>query len=176
MLEQRIQQQFFDSADLLYQAAEPVARPMTAALQAVVNAFTGGGKLLVSGGPLAPLAAALFIDGFERQRPPLAALALAPGLSALRALGLPGDVLLLLDDGLPAATLQALVDTAHGQDMAVVAFAGAAPGWATALTETDALITIPHERGARVRELHLMLLHALADAVDLQLMGEQETT
>lgn len=176
MLEQRIQQQFFDSADLLYQAAEPLARPLTDALQAVVGALTGGGKLLISGSALAPHAASLFVEGFERERPPLGALALAPGTAPLRALGLPGDVLLLLDDGLPADAALALVEAAHGQDMAVVAFCGPAPPWQGSLTETDVLVAVPHERAARVRELHLLMLHALADAVDLQLMGEQEST
>jgi D-sedoheptulose 7-phosphate isomerase len=176
MLEQRIQQQFFDSADLLYQAADSLARPLSEALQAVVGALTGGGKLIVSGGELAPLAARLFVDGFERERPPLGALAPPPGPTAVRALGLPGDVLLLLDDGLPPAAALALVDAAHERDMVVVGFGGAAPEWQAALTETDVLVAVPHERAARVQEVHLLLLHALADATDLQLMGEQETT
>ncbi len=174
MLEQRIQQQFFDSADLLYQAAESLSRPLAGALQAVVGSITGGGKLLVSGGALAPHAAALFIDGFERERPPLAALALAAGTAPLQALGLPGDVLLLLDDRLPPADARALVDAAHDKDMTVVAVTGPAPEWQAALAETDVLIAVPHERPARVRELQLLMLHALADAIDLQLMGEQD--
>ena len=36
MIEQRIQQQFFESADLLYQAAEQLARPLAMAAQMVV--------------------------------------------------------------------------------------------------------------------------------------------
>lgn len=174
MLEQRIQQQFFDSADLLYQAAESLARPLADALQAVVGSITGGGKLLVAGGALAPHAAALFIDGFERERPPLAALALAAGTAPLQALGQPGDVLLLLDDRLAPAAARALVDAAHDKDMTVIAFTGPAPEWLATLTETDVLIAVPHERPARVRELQLLMLHALADAIDLQLMGEQD--
>jgi len=75
MLEQRIQQQFFDSADLLYQVAEPLARPLADALAAIVGSITSGGKLLLAGSALAPHAAALFVEGFERERPPLAALA-----------------------------------------------------------------------------------------------------
>lgn len=174
MLEQRIQQQFFDSADLLYQAAESLSRPLADALQAVVGSITSGGKLLIAGSALAPHAATLFIAGFERERPPLAALALPTDPTPLRALGLPGDVLLLIDDRLPAADALALVEAAHEKDVAVIAFTGAAPEWHAALTETDVLIAVPHERPARVRELHLLMLHALADAIDLQLMGEQD--
>jgi len=176
MFEPRIQQQFFDSADLLYQAAESCPRPLCDALQAVVGSITGGGKLLITGSLLAPHAAALFVDGFERERPPLAAVAVPATAHAVRALGVPGDVLMLLDDALVPAAAQALVDAAHDKDMCIVALTRAAPAWAATLTETDVLIAVPHERPARVRELHLLMLHALADAIDLQLMGEQETT
>lgn len=43
------------------------------------------------------------------------------------------------------------------------------------LSETDVLIVIPHDRAARVVEMQLLILHCLCDAVDLQLLGEQET-
>jgi len=38
MLEQRIQQQFFDNADLLSQTAESLSRPIAAAAQALLDA------------------------------------------------------------------------------------------------------------------------------------------
>ena len=41
MLEQRIQQQFFDSADLKYAAAEMLARPIADAVSAVIGCITG---------------------------------------------------------------------------------------------------------------------------------------
>ena len=43
-----------------------------------------------------------------------------------------------------------------------------------ALGETDAAITVPHDRSARVLEMHLLILHSLCDAIDLQLLGEQD--
>lgn len=175
MLEPRLQQSFFDCADLLYQVAEPLARPLADALQASVACLTGGGKLLTTGGPLAGHAASLLVRGFERERPPLAALHIAPEPAPLRALGHPGDLLVLFDDGLAAPAALALVEAAHEQDMAVIAFSGAAPAWRGALAETDVLLAVPHERAARVRELHLLMLHALAEGIDLQLLGEQET-
>lgn len=174
MLEPRLQQSFFDCADLLNQVAEPMARPLADALRAVVACLTGGGKLLIAGGPLADHAAALLVRGFERERPPLAALTIAAEPNPLRALGQPGDLLMLLDDGLPPAVGQKLIDAAHGQDMAVIAFTGAAVSWPGALAETDVLVSVPSERAARVRELHLVMLHALAEAIDLQLLGEQD--
>ena len=180
MLEQRIQQQFFDSADLQYQGAEALARPIADAAAALLGAITAGGKILVCGsGPnhnaghsLATHAAQLFVSGHERARPPLAALALGPdAVPGLRALGLPGDVLLLIDDGL--GNCAATISAAQGKDMTVVVLTGrgaaAVQEW---LAETDVLVTVPAERPARLAELQLLVLHCLCDAVDFQLMGE----
>lgn len=180
MLEQRIQQQFFESADLQYQVAEALARPLAAAVQTVFGAITGGAKLLVAGtgnaAGLAPYLVSLLVGGFERERPPLAALTL-PGATLdaqIQALGQPGDVLLLIDGGDATAALRKMIAAAQAKDMVVVALAGAAPEWSDALAETDVLVAAPVARPARLRELQLLMLHALCDAIDLQLMGEQE--
>jgi D-sedoheptulose 7-phosphate isomerase len=79
MLEQRIQQQFFDSADIVSQAAEALSRPIAAAAQALLGCITAGGKLMLCGSgsatALAQHGAALMVGRFERERPGLAALA-----------------------------------------------------------------------------------------------------
>jgi D-sedoheptulose 7-phosphate isomerase len=197
MLEQRIQQQFFDSADLQYQAAEGLARPLADAAQALFGCLTAGGKLLIAGSgagaPLAALAGAALVGRFERERPPLAATVLrADGASGLgpagggpeavlarqvQALGQPGDLLLLLDaDGADAAW-RPVVQAAHEAEVNVVAIAGqGCAGLRAALGETDVLVVVPQARRARVIELQLLSLHCLGDAIDLQLMGEQEPT
>jgi D-sedoheptulose 7-phosphate isomerase len=178
MLEQRIQQQFFDSADLQFRCAETLARPVAEAAAAVVAAITGGGKLMVCGqGPgaaLAPLVARLFTGRFERERPPLAALALGhEAAQEVRALGLPGDVLLFIDDG--EGDSAAVVSAAQAKDMTIVVLAGrGSAAFGELLAETDVLVAVPHERPARIAELQLLVLHCLCDAVDFQLMGEQD--
>lgn len=196
MLEQRIQQQFFDSADLQYQAAEGLARPLADAAQALFGCLTAGGKLLIAGtgtaAPLAALGGAVLAGRFERERPPLAAAVLrADGATGLgpagtaeaalarqvQALGQPGDLLLLLDTEGGDAALRPVVQAAHEAEMNVVAMAGqGSVGLRAALAETDVLVAVPHQRRARVAELQLLALHCLCDAVDLQLMGEQEPT
>ena len=71
----------------------------------------------------------------------------------------------------PAAPGQA----AHERDMTVVALTGRDGGaLATLLRETDVQICVPHDRPARVREVHALVLHCLCDGVDAQLLGEQE--
>lgn len=181
MLEQRIQQQFFDSADLQYRCAETMARPVAEAAAALLSAITGGGKVLVfgsgAGATLAPHLTRLFTGRFERERPPLAALALGtPGAQAaqeVRALGLPGDVLLFIDDADGDST--AVISAAQAKDMTIIVLAGqGAAAFGELLAETDVLVAVPHERGARVAEIQLLVLHCLCDAVDFQLMGDQE--
>ena len=179
MLEQRIQQQFFDSADLKYQAAEMLARPIADASAALLAALTTGGKVMATGAgagaALAPYLARLLAGRFERLRPPLAALALEPvdAVQQLRALGLPGDVLFYIDDG--EGHSSKAISAAQAKDMTIVVLAGrGAQAFGELLAETDVLVAVPHERPARVAELQLLVLHCLCDAVDFQLMGDQD--
>jgi D-sedoheptulose 7-phosphate isomerase len=198
MLEQRIQQQFFDSADLKYAAAEILSRPIADAVSAVVGCITAGGKVLACGnGGSASDAqhfAAEFIGRFERERPGLAAIALTTDSSILtaigndynfteifskqvQALGQPGDVLIAITTSGNSANVLAAVDAAHAKEMTVIAFTGRNGGKMNELlTETDVHICVPHERTARIQEVHILALHCLCDAVDLQLLGEQENT
>jgi len=198
MLEQRIQQQFFDSADLKYAAAEILSRPIADAVSAVVGCITGGGKVLACGnGGSASDAqhfAAEFVGRFERERPGLSALALTVDSSILtavgndydfnqifskqvQALGQPGDVLLAITTSGNSANVLAAVEAAHSKEMTVIALTGRGGGKMNQqLSETDVHICVPHERTARIQEVHILAIHCLCDAVDLQLLGEQENT
>ena len=197
MLEQRIQKQFFDSADLKYSAAEVLAKPIADAVNAIVGCITAGGKVLAcgNGGSAADAQhfAAEFIGRFERERPGLAAIALTTDSSILtaigndydfdvvfskqvQALGQPGDVLLAISTSGNSANVLAAVEAAQAKDMTVVALTGRKGGKMNELlTDTDVHICVPHERTARIQEVHLLTLHCLCDAVDLQLLGEQDT-
>jgi D-sedoheptulose 7-phosphate isomerase len=166
----------------MIQAAPGLARALVAAAESVVGCVTGGGKLMLAGHAegvaLAGMAAAAFVGRFERERPPLAAIALRGEGSIspaqqLRALGQPGDLLVVFDPlGQSAGLLQA-AEAAHEQEMAVIAFTGEqVRRWEEALDETDVLVPMPSRRGARVAEAQLLSLHCLCDAVDLQLLGE----
>ena len=198
MLEQRIHQHFIESADLKYQAAEALSKPIAAAVQAILACVTSGGKVLACGnGGSASDAqhfAAEFIGRFERERPELAAIALTTDSSILtalandydfnvvfsrqvRALGQPGDVLLAITTSGNSANVLAAVEAAHMREMTVVALTGRNGGrMAQALRETDVNICVPHERTARIQEVHILALHCICDAVDNQLLGEQEST
>ena len=93
----------------------------------------------------------------------------------VRALGQAGDLLLAVSVLGQDAGLMAAVQAAHERDMTVVVLGGRSGGTlATLLRETDVLVCVPHDRAARVREVHALVLHALCDGVDAQLFGEQE--
>ena len=196
MLEQRIQQHFFDSADLKYAAAEILAKPIADAVGTLLGCITAGGKVLTCGnGGSAGDAqhfAAEFVGRFERERPGLAAISLTTDTSILtavandydfnqvfskqvQAIGAPGDVLLAITTSGNSANVLAAVAAAHAKEMAVIALTGRNGGkMRELLTETDVHICVPHERTARIQEVHLLVIHCLCDAVDLQLLGSEE--
>jgi D-sedoheptulose 7-phosphate isomerase len=196
MHEQRIQQHFIDSADLKYQAAQTLSKPIGEAIAAILACVTSGGKVLAcgNGGSAADAQhfAAEFVGRFERERPELGAIALTTDSSILsaiandysytvvfakqvRALGQSGDVLLAISTSGNSANVLAAVQAAHERDMTVVALTGRGGGQMnSALRETDVHICVPHDTTARIQEVHILALHCICDGVDTQLLGEQD--
>jgi D-sedoheptulose 7-phosphate isomerase len=198
MLEQRIGQQFIDSADLKYQAAEHMSKPISDAVHALMACVTNGGKVLAcgNGGSAADCQhfAAEFVGRFERERPELAAIALTTDSSILtaiandyhfdqifakqvRALGQPGDVLLAISTSGHSSNVIAAIEAAHQREMTVIALTGKGGGrMGQMLRETDFHLCVPHDRTARIQEVHLLTIHCLCDGVDTLLLGTQEGT
>ncbi len=193
MQELHIQQHFIDSADLQYQVSETLAKPVDAAVQALLAGVTGGGKVLVAGAglsmTLAQYLTRLLVGGFERERPGLAAVTLSAdadgmgnaagdeGLSRqVHALGHAGDVLLLISSTGEEPSLAQAVQAAHDREMTVLAITGGSGGAVgQLLRETDVHVCVAHERAARVREVQQLVLHCLCDGIDTQLLGEKES-
>jgi D-sedoheptulose 7-phosphate isomerase len=186
MSEQRIQQQFFDSADLKYACAQALSQPIADAVTAVVNCITSGGKVLACGnGGSASDAqhfAAEFVGRFERERPGLAAIALTTDTSIITAIGNDYDFKSIYAKqvqalGSPGDVLIAITTSGNSaKEITVVAMTGHQGGQlGTMLSPDDVHICVPHERTARIQEVHILALHCLCDAVDLQLLGEQDT-
>lgn len=198
MLEQRIQQQFIDSADLQYQWAQGLARPVAEAAQALLACVTGGGKVLVCGngasGALAQYLTALMVGGLVRPRPELPALALGADAATLtavarrgeyadafaaqvRALGNAGDALVILTSNGDAVNLVRAAQAAHERDMTVVALTGHGGGeLGRMLRETDVHVAVPHDSTPRIHEAHQLVLHCLCDSLDQLLLGEEENS
>lgn len=169
--------------ELVAQAAEKLAATLGA-----------GGRVLVcgNGGSAADAQhfAAEFTNRFERERPPLAAIALTTDTSALtaigndyhfnqvfakqvRALARPGDALVAISTSGGSANIVAAVEAAHEADAWVLALTGRDGGrLAVALGAEDMELRVPAERTAHIQEVHIVLLHCLCDRVDATLYPE----
>jgi len=192
-LHDRIHSHFLASAQLKLEAAEMLAPIIEQAAQAIVQCLTQGGKVLAcgNGGSAAHAQhfAAAMINRFEEERPGLAAIALTTDSATLtsvandsayeqvfarsiKALGLPGDVLLAIStSGNSASVLQA-VAAAHGRGMRVLALTGRSGGMlAEQMSDADVLLCVPAQSTARIQEVHLLVIHCLCDAVDSVLLG-----
>ena len=192
-LEQRITGHFNDSAALKLAAAKTLAAPIARAVALMAGSLRSGGKVLAcgNGGSAADAQhfAAELVNRFERERAPLAGLALTTDSSTLTAiandyeydqvfskqvgaLGQAGDVLLAIStSGNSSNVLEALA-AAHDLGVRVIALTGRGGGkMAPMLTREDVHICVPHQNTARIQEVHLLVLHCLCDAIDDQLFG-----
>ncbi len=196
MLELRIQQHFIDSADLKYQAAQSLSKPIAAAVQAVLACVTSGGKVLAcgNGGSAADSQhfAAEIVGRFERERPGMPAIALTVDTSAItaiandydwdrvfskqvEALGAAGDVLLAISTSGNSKNVLAAMGAAHEKGMTVIALTGRDGGaMAQLIRPNDFHLNVAHPRTMRVQEIHLLVIHSLCEVVDNVLFGEKK--
>ena len=192
---ERIRQHFSDSAQLKQQAVEVLAPRIAEAANLMIGCLLGNGKVLACGnGGSASDAqhfAAEMIGRFERERPELPAISLSTDTSILsavandysfeqvfakqvRALGAKGDALLALSTSGNSANVVAAIAAAHERDMHVVALTGKGGGQiAGILAPGDVHLCVPHERTARIQEVHLLMIHCLCDAIDNTLLGDE---
>lgn len=175
------QQPFLETADVLYQSADRLALHLHYAAQAITHALTAGGKVLCGGVSegewLAQQTASLLVKGVNRERPPLAALAV-PGKSDdmvahVRALGHPGDIWLAFSLERDEPALVAATEAAREQDMTLVLFTGeAASVLGPMLRDTDVWVPLPGHQAARLYAVAWLALHSLCEAVDTHLLGD----
>ncbi|MBQ9619710.1 MAG: phosphoheptose isomerase [Neisseriaceae bacterium] len=194
-LTQRIQQHFVESATLKQQCADILPEETARAAQMMVQSLMNGKKILACGnggsaGDAQHFAAEL-VGRFERERMELPAIALTTDSSILtaiandydfqqvfskqvRALGCEEDILLAISTSGNSANVIEAIQAAHDRSMLVIALTGRDGGkMAGLLSETDVLLNVPHQRTARIQEVHLSLIHSLCDAVDCLLFGEK---
>ncbi|MBM3351941.1 MAG: phosphoheptose isomerase [Betaproteobacteria bacterium] len=195
-LEERIALHFRDSANLKLAALGALQGPIAQAVELMAGALRAGGKILSCGnggsaGDAQHFSAEL-LNRFEIERPPLAAVALSTDTSALtsiandysyqqvfekqvRALGRRGDVLLAISTSGNSANVLAAVKAARELGMAIVALTGRKGGGTPSLLGTgDAHVCVPHDRTARIQEVHLLVLHCLCDGIDYRLYGGKQ--
>jgi D-sedoheptulose 7-phosphate isomerase len=194
--QKRIKAHFADSARLKQDAADVMAPHIARAAALLTDCLFADGKILAcgNGGSAADAQhfAAELVGRFERERPELPAISLSTDTSLLtavandyafeqvfakqvRALGTKGDVLLAISTSGSSPNVVAAVQAAQEREMRVIALTGKGGGRiGELLAPGDVHVCVPHDRTARIQEVHLLTIHCLCDAIDATLLGDDE--
>ncbi|MGL6161886.1 SIS domain-containing protein [Microbulbifer sp.] len=195
-MEQRVVTLFHRSLEATMNAGELLAPLIAEASDMVVHTLLAENKLLLCGngvsGALAQSFCSQLVGGFQRERPGLPAIALNSDAVSIgtvarnhgraesfarpvRALGQPGDLLVIVSgDGRDSNLVQA-VRAARDRDMGILALTGSDGGDCAALLDNhDIELRVPSEIAAEVHQVHLLTIFCLCDLIDSSLFGGYE--
>jgi len=160
-------------------------QPVVAAATAIVDALRRGGTLLLvgNGGSAADAqhVAAELVGRFERDRQPLAAVALSADTSVLTAIGNDegydrvfarqiaaiaknGDIVVAITTSGKSANVVAALELAKSRGLRTIGFTGRTGGRVASLV--DIHVNVPSDSTARIQEAQRTLLHAMCDLVE----------
>jgi D-sedoheptulose 7-phosphate isomerase len=168
-------------------------KTLTQAIDAIVNAFQRGNKLLLfgNGGSAADAQhiAAEFVNRFMIERPPLPAIALTTDSSVLtsiandysynevfakqvQALGKQGDVAVAFSTSGNSSNVIAAIDACKKLNITTIGLTGGKGG--QMLGKVDFLLNVSESRNsARIQETHILVGHVICDLVDHRLFPSQ---
>ena len=192
---ERIDTHFNEAAQLKLTAVKTLAQPIARAAERMADCLKRDGKILAcgNGGSAADAQhfSAELLNRFEKERAPLAAVALTTDTSTLtsiandysygevfskqvRALGRPGDVLLAISTSGNSPNVMEAMRAARARQMPIVALTGKGGGeMGRMLSAGDVHICVPHASTARIQEVHILCLHCLCDAIDCLILGAE---
>ena len=192
-LEDRIIHQFHQSMEVNAQTIEQFTPVIAAASELMLQCLITEHKILCAGngasGTLAQHFGTLLINRFRQERPGLPVITLNADSSfisaiaedsgfadiyskQIRALGMPGDILMAISANGRSASLVQAIQAAHDREMSVIALTGGDGGNMTALLRPDETeICVPSSDDALVHHAQLLVLHSLTDLIDFQLFG-----
>jgi D-sedoheptulose 7-phosphate isomerase len=193
-LEDRIQRQFKESIAVKQLAFDSLSGLIQKAALLMSERLKAGNKIMScgNGGSAADAQhfSAELLNRFERERAPLAGLALTTDSSTLTSvgndysfnqvfskqvmgLGIDGDVLLAISTSGNSQNVVEAIEAAHEKNIVVVTLTGNGGGRVAAmLSKNDINLCVPSKITARIQEVHLLCLHCLCDGIDAQLFGD----
>ncbi len=185
---ERVKREFAESLEVNRRSADALAVPIAEAAGLMLESLSAGGKILScgNGGSAADAQhfASELLNRFETERASLPAIALTTDSSTLTSiandrsyeeifsrqvsgLGRPGDVLLAISTSGASPNVTNAVRAAHRAGMSVVALTGRDGGAvSSALGKADIELRAPHDRTARIQEIHLLAIHCLCRLLD----------
>jgi D-sedoheptulose 7-phosphate isomerase len=172
----------------VYSRLAASADVVAAAASSVVDAYRGGGKLIVfgNGGSAADAQhiAAEFVGRFQLERDALPALALSVNTSAitaiandygyeevfarqLRGLGSAGDVALGISTSGRSRNVNSAMEAARSMGLVTIGLTGGDGGDMPSLC--DHCVVVPADSTARIQEGHILVAHVLCEIVETAL-------
>ncbi|MFZ4711747.1 MAG: phosphoheptose isomerase [Zwartia sp.] len=185
---------FEDNIAATQRSMHTLSAPLLRAIDLCFGCVTNNAKMLACGNGGSAADAQHFIaelvGRFERERLPLAGVALNTDTSILTAvgndygydqvfarqvmaLGQPGDVLVAISTSGNSVNVQLAIQAAHAREMKVIALTGKGGGTMGHLLHADDVhLCVPHDRTMRIQEIHILILHMLCDGIDTLLLGD----
>ena len=193
---QQVVEIFHESVEAKIQAIESLAPHIADAADLLVQCLLDDGKIMVCGngtsGTTAQQFTANLITRPEKERPSLPAICLNTDIITLgavannhnfnevyskqiRALGKPGDALLVITTNSSSNSLVHAIQAAHDREMNVIIICGQEGGdIAAILTAEDIELRVPNNSIARIHEIQLLTIFCLCDLIDEQIFGSTD--
>ena len=194
-LEAKITSHFISSIQVKEKSQSALVDPIREAIGLMTKSLESKHKIMAcgNGGSAADAQhfSAELLNRFERERSPLAAIALTTDSSTLTSigndydfndifskqvlgLGKPGDVLLAISTSGNSQNVIEAINAAHELNINVVALTGKGGGRITRILKAnDVHVCVPSEQTARIQEVHLLCLHCLCDGIDSIILGDE---
>ena len=192
-LDQHVIELFHSSIDTTMRTLDEQAAKVSDCGTLLVQCLLSENKILCAGegisGAITQVFCSHLLNRFDYERPGLPAINLSADATTLmslsgdshfkdifahqiRALGQPGDLLLLVTNSSTSGTSLEAIKAAHDREMLVICLSNQSSNeFAALLQPEDIELNIPSTNRARISEAHLKIVNYLSELIDLQLFG-----